>query len=77
MLGLLFIIAVLIGFIFHFFGTFPVSGYCARIAWGSWLIAAAIIYFANCTSGRASLAKWTGGHSGPFTSGSWARASRL
>lgn len=42
MLGLVFIICVIVGFVFQFLGTFPVSPYCARIAWGSWLIAAII-----------------------------------
>ncbi len=36
---LLFVILVLLGFVFHFLATFPVT-YAGRIAWGCWLIAA-------------------------------------
>lgn len=39
MLSLLFVVFVLLGFLFHFLGTFPVP-YASRLAWGFWLAAA-------------------------------------
>jgi hypothetical protein len=39
-MAILFIIAVLIGFVFHFLATWPAPPYASRIAWGSWLVAA-------------------------------------
>ena len=41
MLTILFVLAVVIGFIAMFLSTFPVA-YAARVAWGSWLIAAVL-----------------------------------
>lgn len=41
MLNLLFVLAVLLGFIFKFLATRPVN-YAERIAWGCWLVAAVL-----------------------------------
>jgi hypothetical protein len=35
---LLFVLLVILGFLFHFLATFPVS-YASRVAWGLWLAA--------------------------------------
>jgi len=39
---LLFVVFVLIGFVFMFLSTLPNVPYAARIAWGSWLVAAIV-----------------------------------
>jgi hypothetical protein len=43
MIHVLFVILVVLGFGFHFLGTFgPTPPYSARIAWGSWFVASLI-----------------------------------
>lgn len=37
---ILFTLLVLLGFLFHFLATFPVTPWSNRIAWGCWLAAA-------------------------------------
>ncbi len=41
MMSLLFVLAVVIGFIAKFLATFPVN-YAERVAWGCWLLAAVL-----------------------------------
>jgi hypothetical protein len=41
MLSLLFVLAVLLGFIMKFLATWPVN-FAERIAWGCWLLAAVL-----------------------------------
>lgn len=36
---MLFIILVVLGFLFHFLATWPVTPFATRIAWGCWLVA--------------------------------------
>lgn len=41
MLAMLFVIAVVVGFLFHWLATWPVN-YASRIAWGCWFVASLI-----------------------------------